>query len=71
MDMPLVILNRRRRGGGISPLVLFAAWPWFLKSGVWDSLGQWVDEVAWTPNWFLATGIINVYGAWADSEAWA
>jgi hypothetical protein len=54
-----------------TPLEDFALWAWFLKSGVWNLDGQWVDDVAWTPNWFLTTGIINVYGAWADSEAWA
>ena len=70
MNMPLVLLNRRRRGGPAT-LTAFAAWAWFLKSGVWDLAGQWVDDVAWTPNWFLTTGAINVYGAWADSEAWA
>lgn len=56
---------------GGTPLELFAAWPWFLKSGVWSSLGQWVDDVAWTPSWFLTTGAISVYGAYSDSEAWA
>lgn len=46
---------------------------WFLRTGVWDNAGQWVDAVSWpgaSPTWFLSTGAWNLLGLWDDSRGW-
>ena len=68
MILGLSVTLSKRVGGLVNLLQLFQSW--FLKTGVVDLAGTWVDQANWTQAQFLAAGTVDLSGTWDDTQIW-